>query len=179
MKPASEHFSRVVGPVNNMPTIQLPPRDILAGLPTMSADSPWRPTVMHVVSRYLPTRATPGAAGHDLNAAHNALVPKRGSVVINTGCQVALPSGHYGKIEGRSSLAIKHDIVAFGGVIDEDYRGTIHVKLFNHSKKNYHIKAGERIAQMIVQRYEAPRVESVGTLSVTERGTGGFGSTGK
>ena len=178
MKPAVDHFSRVVGPINTLPTIQLPARNVLSGLPAVE-DSPWRPPVMRVVSRYLPTRATSGAAGHDLFAAHDALVPKRGSVVINTGCQVALPGGHYGKIEGRSSLAIKHDVVAFGGVIDEDYRGTIHVKLFNHSKKNYHIKAGERIAQMIVQQYEAPRIESVGTLSTTVRGTGGFGSTGK
>lgn len=180
MKPATEHFSRVVGPVNDMLTVDLPPRDILAGLPTvLPTDSPWRPAVMRVIGRQMPVRATAGAAGHDLTSEVDVLVPKRGSATISTGLQIELPSGHYGKIEGRSSLAVKHNIVAFGGVIDEDYRGTIYVKVFNHGKKNYYIKAGDRIAQMIVQRYEAPRIECVGTIMSTVRGTGGFGSTGK
>lgn len=180
MKPASEQFSRVVAPVNGLPTIQVPARDILAGLPTVSPeDSPWRPAVMRVIGQTIPRRATAGAAGHDLTSNQTLTIPKRGSVMVNTGLQIELPSGHYGKIEGRSSLAAKHDIVAFGGVIDEDYRGTIFVKLFNHGTKNYRIKAGDRIAQLIVQRYEAPRIESVGRVTNTRRGAGGFGSTGK
>lgn len=184
VRKTEDTFNRAVGPVNDLPTIQLPPRDILCGLPTVAhlgtdKEAVWSPPVMRVVGHHMPTRATPGSAGHDLVSIQPVTIPKNGSATVNTGCAIELPSGHYGKIEGRSSLAVNHDVVAFGGVIDEDYRGMIHVKLFNHGKRSYRIKAGERIAQLIVQRYAAPRIECVGTISQTQRGTGGFGSTGK
>lgn len=126
-----------------------------------------------------PTRSSAKSAGYDLRAAEDMVVPARGSVVVDTGVAVALPSGHFGKIEGRSGLGIRHDIVAFGGVIDEDYRGTIAVKLFNFSDTDYEIKARDRVAQMVVQPYAGLTVQRVASLDATVRGTAGFGSSGR
>lgn len=126
-----------------------------------------------------PTRSSAKAAGYDLRAPAETVIPGRGSVVIDTCLAVALPSGHYGKIEGRSGLAVRHNIVAFGGVIDEDYRGTIAVKLFNMSDEPYTVRATDRVAQMVIQPYASLRVERVPTLNHTERGASGFGSSGR
>lgn len=126
-----------------------------------------------------PTRGSAKAAGYDLRSSVNITVPARGSVVIDTRCKVEMPSGHYGKIEGRSGLAVRHDIVAFGGVIDEDYRGTISVKLFNHSEIPYDIEMGDRIAQLVIQRYANLNVHRVESLDTTVRGMAGFGSSGR
>ena len=128
---------------------------------------------------HLPVRKTAGAAGYDLYSVSAAVVPAGGSAMINTGLSVALPKGHYGKIEGRSSLGIKHSVVPFGGIIDEDYRGVIMVKLFNHSPEDYRIDANDRIAQMVVQKYSAPTFQLSTQLNTTERGGFGFGSTGR
>lgn len=128
---------------------------------------------------HVPARKTAGAAGHDLYSTHDANIPAGGSVIINTGTSVALPDGHYGKIEGRSSLGIKHSVVPFGGIIDEDYRGVIMVKLFNHGTVDYIIHPNDRIAQLIVQRYSAPSFQIVSELSATIRAQAGFGSTGR
>jgi len=130
-------------------------------------------------AEFIPQRKTGGAAGHDLYAVDSATIPEGGSVIVSTGISVQLPKGHYGKIEGRSSLGIKHSVVPFGGIIDEDYRGIIFVKLFNHGRDKYQINAKDRIAQLIVQRYSAPTFQHVSELGKTERDTGGFGSTGR
>lgn len=126
-----------------------------------------------------PTRTTTKAAGYDLRALEDMSVPARGSVVVETGVAVALPSGHFGKIEGRSGLGIRHNIVAFGGVIDEDYRGTIAVKLFNFGDTDYQIQACDRVAQLIIQPYASLAVERVQSLDATARGAAGFGSSGR
>ena len=126
-----------------------------------------------------PTRASEKSAGYDLRSPEAVTVPARGAAVINTGVAVALPSGHYGKIEGRSGLGIKHDIVAFGGVIDEDYRGHISVKLFNMGDQDYAIQANDRVAQMVVQPYASLAVQRVDVLDNTARGARGFGSSGR
>jgi len=126
-----------------------------------------------------PRRKTPGAAGHDLYSPTAAVVPADGSVLIDTQLAMQFPIQHYGKIEGRSGLAINHDIVPFGGIIDEDYRGPIKVKLFNFGHQDYYIKPGDRIAQMVIQRYSAPNVYRTSSLNTTERKFGGFGSTGR
>lgn len=128
---------------------------------------------------HLPVRKTAGAAGYDLYSVSAAVVPAGGSAMINTGLAVALPKGHFGKIEGRSSLGIKHSVVPFGGIIDEDYRGVIMVKLFNHSPEDYRIDANDRIAQLVVQKYSAPTFQLSTQLNTTERATFGFGSTGR
>ena len=126
-----------------------------------------------------PTRGSTKAAGYDLRSSVNITVPARGSCVVDTQCKVELPSGHFGKIEGRSGLAILNDIVAFGGVIDEDYRGVIHVKLFNHSDTAYDIEIGDRIAQLVIQPYANLDINRVETLDNTDRGNSGFGSSGR
>lgn len=125
-----------------------------------------------------PTRGSAKAAGNDLRSSAKITIPARGSAVIDTQCKVELPSDHYGKIEGRSGLAVRHDIVAFGGIIDEDYRGIIHVKLFNHSDTPYDVEIGDRIAQLIIQRYANLNVHRVTSLDTTVRGLAGFGSSG-
>ena len=83
---------------------------------------------------------------------------------------------------GRIALDLlndKHDVTAFEGTIDEDYRGEIKVKLFNHSDKQFCIKAHERVAQLIIQKYIVPIISFGESLPVSERGFGGFGSTGR
>jgi len=105
-----------------------------------------------------PRRKSIGAAGYDLYSPVSAVVPANGSVVIDTKVTVQLPIQHYGKIEGIYGLGIVYDIVPFGGIIDEDYRGHIQVKLFNFNEQNYQIQPGDRIAQMIIQKYSSPNV---------------------
>ena len=125
-----------------------------------------------------PRRQSRWAAGHDLVASEDVVVPARGSAVVDTGTCVALPEGHYGRVAGRSSLAFKHDVTAFEGTIDEDYRGRIMVKLFNHSDEEFKTGALTRIAQLIIQPYSTPVIDVVEELEDSERGAGGFGSTG-
>ena len=127
---------------------------------------------------HVPIRQTPGAAGYDLKSTEDIIVPAHGSAIVDTGVKMSLPKGHYGRVAGRSSLAFKHNVVAFEGTIDEDYRGPIKVKLFNHSGQDYEVGALTRIAQMIIQPYATPQIDMVHTLDETERGSGGFGSTG-
>ena len=126
-----------------------------------------------------PIRQTMGAAGHDLVSEQEVVLEAGSSAIISTGVQVALPMGYYGRVAGRSSLAFKHGITAFEGTIDSDYRGEIKVKLFNHSKENYTIKKGHRIAQLIIQSYMAPLWNVVEQLAPTKRNDGGFGSSGR
>ena len=126
----------------------------------------------------MPRRQTAGAAGFDLVAKEAVSIPAHGSAVVDTGVSVALPPGHYARIAGRSSLAFKHGVTAFEGTIDQDYRGPIKVKLFNHSDKEFSMEEKQRIAQMIIHTYVAPHMNVVAHLSRTERGAGGFGSTG-
>ena len=125
---------------------------------------------------HIPARKSAGAAGHNLYSVADAVVVAGGSVLIDTGLAIALPKAHYGKIEGISSLGIKHSVVPFCGIIDEDYRGVIMVKLFNHGPKDYQVKANDIIAQLIIQRYSAPSFQIVQELSRT---SGGFLSTGR
>ena len=127
----------------------------------------------------VPKRQTQGAAGFDLCSLEEIKMQPHSSAIISTGVSVAIPMGHYGRVAGRSSLAFKHDVTAFEGTIDEDYRGEIKVKLFNHSDKQFCIKAHERVAQLIIQKYIVPIISFGESLPVSERGFGGFGSTGR
>ena len=128
----------------------------------------------------LPEYATNGAAGMDLKANINEpyILPAKGSVIIPTGLFIALPEGYEATIRSRSGLAFKYDIVAFHGLIDADYRGEIMVKLFNFSDIDFLINPGERIAQLKIASYEKVELIEVKELVSTERGDGGFGSTG-
>ncbi|MBQ5703721.1 MAG: dUTP diphosphatase [Alistipes sp.] len=131
----------------------------------------------------LPEYQTPLSAGLDIRANLDESVTLRPleRAMIPTGLFVELPEGCEMQIRPRSGLAAKHGITVLNspGTIDADYRGEIKVILVNLSNEPFIIEAGERIAQMIVARYEQIEWQAVDELSATERGTGGFGSTGK
>src|SRR3989344_6627958 len=98
-------------------------------------------------------------------------------ILIKTGIKVAIPQGHYGHIKDRSGLAFKHGLHVLAGVVDENYREEIGVVLVNLGKNNYKLTKNERVAQMIIKRYEKVDIEYVDELDKTIR-DGGFGSSG-
>ena len=130
----------------------------------------------------LPERKTPGSAGYDLCAciAGDFTIEPGELVILPTGLAAEIPEGCAGMIFTRSGLGVKHGIAVSNGVgvIDSDYRGEIHVGLRNNSQIAYTISPGERIAQLIVMPVCLPEVVEIEELSKTERGAGGFGSTG-
>ncbi|GAQ86968.1 dUTPase [Klebsormidium nitens] len=126
----------------------------------------------------LPTRGSQHAAGYDLSSAYEAVVPARGQALVKTDLSIAIPDGTYARVAPRSGLANKHSIDVGAGVIDADYRGPVGVILFNFSDKDFKISAGDRIAQLILERIVTPEVVQVDDLDITVRGAGGFGSTG-
>ncbi|NWW05064.1 DUT protein, partial [Oreocharis arfaki] len=128
---------------------------------------------------FAPSRGSARAAGYDLYSAYDCVIPPMEKAVVKTDIQIALPSGCYGRVAPRSGLAAKHFIDVGAGVIDEDYRGNVGVVLFNFGKETFEVKKGDRIAQLICERIYYPELEEVEALDDTERGEGGFGSTGK
>ena len=127
----------------------------------------------------IPVRGSAGAAAYDLKACGKTTIPAGGWAIVHTGVRAAIPPGHYGKIEARSGLHFRSGITPFQGVIDEDYRGEILVELTNRGTVPYYVSHGDRIAQLIIHRYEMPTIQRLGVLPGTERGMRGFGSTGK
>lgn len=131
----------------------------------------------------LPRYATPQSAGMDVRANIDEAVVLRPleRAVIPTGLSIELPEGYEMQIRPRSGLAAKHGITVLNspGTIDADYRGEIRVILVNLSNEEFRIEAGERIAQMVVARHEQVEWELTEELADSERGAGGFGSTGK
>lgn len=128
----------------------------------------------------IPTRQTSGAAGFDLHASHDSYVPSLSRpMVVSTGIAVQIPAGYVGLIRDRSGLARKHGLLVMGGVIDSDYTGEIMVMLSQLDNTGfYEIKKGDRIAQLLIVPCPAFDVVVVDSLDDTERGDGGFGSTG-
>lgn len=136
-------------------------------------DSPWD----------APGYATEGSAGVDLKANIEepiTLAPFQ-RVIVSTGLRIALPKGTEAQVRPRSGLAAKHGITVLNtpGTIDADYRGEVGVILINLSDKDFVINPGERIAQMVLARYERFEWEEVEQLDSTSRGEGGLGSTGR
>lgn len=125
-----------------------------------------------------PTRAHDTDAGYDLASRIHAVIEPGQRRLIATGTSVAIPAGHFGSIRDRSSMAVK-GIHVLGGVIDAGYRDEIKVILVNLSDTAYRIDAGDRVAQMIVQPCAHPPLVYVDHLPPADRGTDGFGSTGK
>lgn len=125
-----------------------------------------------------PTRAHDHDAGLDLYSREELIILPGESEVFDTGVHVELPVRSFGKLESKSGMLVNYDIVSCGGVIDEDYRGSIRVKLYNLGHRPYMIRKGQKIIQLIVQPYMAPPIELTDSLSETERGENGFGSTG-
>ncbi|ORY91504.1 dUTPase-like protein [Leucosporidium creatinivorum] len=125
-----------------------------------------------------PTRGSALAAGYDLYSAVTKTIPARGKALVSTDLAIAVPEGTYGRVAPRSGLASKFMIDTGAGVIDADYRGTVHVLLFNLSDVDYEVTEGDRVAQLILERIVTPEVVEVESLTETVRGGGGFGSTG-
>ncbi len=125
----------------------------------------------------LPTRGTPYACGLDLYSVGETEIGPGNRALVPTGISIKLQPGTYGRIAPRSGLALKFGIDIMAGVIDEDYRGEIMVLMINLGSEPFVIKAGDRIAQLIVEKYHNCQVLAVSNLDETDRGSAGFGST--
>ena len=136
----------------------------------------------HAQGLDLPDYQSAQAAGFDLCAAVEAPVELQPSqyTIIPTGLMMALPYGFEGQVRPRSGLAAKHGVTVLNspGTVDADYRGEVKVILINHSTSTFTIERGMRIAQMVVAPVTQVRIEKVEDLEMTERGAGGFGSSG-
>ena len=133
-----------------------------------------------VSSAVAPTRAEYGAAGYDLTACEYKVILAGKWDKVDTGIAVEFPSYCYGRVAPRSGLAFKKGISVGAGVVDSSYRGTIQVILFNHGEEDFEVHPGDRIAQLIFEKIYTPELEEVTieSLTTTDRGAGGFGSTG-
>lgn len=129
-------------------------------------------------SAQIPIRATAGSAGFDVFSNGHYTITPNVRCLLDTGIAMQLPSDMWGELKPRSGLAAKHGLDVLAGVIDSDYTGDIKVSLINLGDAPVEIKKGDRIAQLIIQRYVSEWHE-VESFDDTERGNGGFGSTGK
>lgn len=128
----------------------------------------------------MPTVGNPGDAGYDLRSAEAARVPARSRTTINTGVAIALPAGYVALVHPRSGLAAKHGITVLNapGTVDAGYRGEILITLVNHSDEDFEIAKGDRVAQILFQKFESATFVAVTELPGSQRGNAGFGSTG-
>jgi dUTP pyrophosphatase len=130
----------------------------------------------------LPEYQTKQSAGVDLCAftSTDVILSPGDRVLIGTGLYIALPEGYEAQIRPRSGLALKHGITIINspGTIDSDYRGELKIALINHSKEDYIVKNGDRIAQMVISKYEQISFTLTENLDHTERGERGYGHTG-
>ena len=127
----------------------------------------------------LPAYASPDAAGADLRASEAVEILPGDRHAVATGLRLQLPPGHVGLVWPRSGLAVRHGIDTLAGVIDSDYRGEVRVVLVNHGREAFRISPGDRVAQLLLQRIERAAFVTSDALAETERGEGGFGSTGR
>jgi dUTP pyrophosphatase len=128
----------------------------------------------------MPTIGNPGDAGYDLRSASDATVAARSRTTVNTGVSIALPQGYVALVHPRSGLAAKHGITVLNapGTVDAGYRGEMLITLVNHSDEDFHIARGDRVAQVLFQKFESATFVQVSELPGSQRGTAGFGSTG-
>lgn len=127
---------------------------------------------------YMPSRGHKTDAGLDLRTPKAVTVPAYGSVTVDTGVHVALPHGCAGLLVSKSGLNVKHDITSTG-LIDEEYTGSIVVKIYNHGGEDYAFEAGDKVTQLVVLPVVCEPLEQVAAFNRTERGDNGFGSTGR
>lgn len=127
-----------------------------------------------------PTKAHENDAGYDLYAMNHAEILPRTHHSFDTGVHIEIPHGYVGIVSGRSGLNFRKQLVLGGvGIIDENYRGTIGVMLYNHGEWTQVVNEGDRIAQLVIVPYFSEAIDVVDELSDTDRGSGGFGSTGR
>lgn len=129
----------------------------------------------------LPTRGTPGAAGYDIASAEEGRLAPLERRLFRTGFAIAVPEGFECQIRPRSGLALRHGITLPNtpATIDSDYRGELMIMLVNLGHEAFEVTRGMRIAQMVIARVEPVTFRAVGELPESERGAGGFGSTGR
>lgn len=127
-----------------------------------------------------PRFAHVGDAGADLTAAEPATIEPGGRALVGAGFSMAIPAGYAGLVVPRSGLAVRSGVTVLNapGLIDSGYRGEVKVALINHSQQDFVVAVGDRIAQLVIVAVERPDYVGVQSLSDTERGDGGFGSTG-
>lgn len=126
----------------------------------------------------MPTRAHETDAGLDLYSPERQIIPAKESAIFNTGVHIQLPKNTVGMLKSKSGLNVKHGLTG-EGVIDVGYTGSIIVKLYNNSGKDYTIEHGDKISQLVILPIIIPELDIVTALDTTERGAGGFGSTGR
>lgn len=130
---------------------------------------------------YMPVYAHEADAGMDLRTPVAFIVPAHGDYTIDTGVHIEIPNDYVGFIKSKSGLNVNAGLTATG-VVDSGYTGSIRVKLYNHSDDDYMFSRGDKITQMVVlpvARFDMVRVDSLEDFGKTERGNGGFGSTGR
>ena len=139
----------------------------------------------HAEGLALPVYQTAHAAGLDLQAAvpedKPLTLPPGQRALVPTGLMIAVPPGHEAQVRPRSGLALKHGVTVLNspGTVDADYRGEVSVLLINHGDEPFTIRRGERIAQLVIAAVTQANLVTVASLSPTDRGSGGFGSTGR
>ena len=128
----------------------------------------------------MPTKGNPGDAGFDLRSAIDLVIEPGQRELVPTGVRLAMPAGYVALVHPRSGLAFKNGITVLNapGTIDAGYRGEIAVTLINHSNEAFSVSRGDRIAQIIFQKFESPVFVTVIELPGSQRGSAGFGSTG-
>ena len=128
----------------------------------------------------LPAYARPGDAGMDLRSVENAVVPRGGRALVRTGLAMQLPFGYEAQVRPRSGLALKHGVTVLNtpGTIDSGYRGEVGVILANFGDSDFPVAKGDRIAQLVIAPVTQAEVEETDVIDETDRGAGGFGSTG-
>ena len=131
----------------------------------------------------MPTRAYPTDAGLDIYSRETKIVPARGSATFDTGVHIELPINTVGFLKSKSGLNVKHGITS-EGVIDYGYRGSIVVKLYNNTALDYKVNKGDKISQLVILPILTPEIEETEHLEelyggMTERGSNGFGSSGR
>jgi len=129
-------------------------------------------------SALVPERAHENDAGLDIKAPHAFCVPANGNISIDTGVAIEIPRGYFGKLESKSGLNVKHNVVSLGGVIDSGYTGTIVAKLYNFGDKDYTFSKGDKIIQLVIQPCLIDSLEVAESFKESERGANGFGSSG-
>ena len=136
-----------------------------------------------VIKNQIPSYATPQAAGIDLYCSNenDVEIKPEETVKINTGLKVQIPEGYFGAVYPRSSTGVKRKLMLANtiGVIDSDYRGEIMIFFYNYGDQTQIIKHGDRLAQLVIQPYQQFEIEVVDKLDESDRGEGGFGSTGR
>lgn len=126
----------------------------------------------------VPARSKPDDAGADLHALHSVTLEPGMRAVVKTGIAVAVPRGYYGRVAPRSGLAVKHGLDTLAGVVDCGYTGDVSVVLVNHGDSLVILSAGDRIAQLIIEKIETPEWRVAEDLGASARGADGWGSSG-